>query len=109
MKGAINMIHVYALQHCINDEEYPVTGYIYLHGELEYENGFDLCHIDQLPEEDGIYDCEITLTNGLIRPAKLYFWKSKIRNINRGLIVSADHQGDNHFAALKFKIRSDNL
>lgn len=103
------MIHVHALQQGTYDEEHPVTGYIYLHGELEEANGFDLCHIDQLPEEDGIYDCEVTLANGLVRPAKLYFWKSKIRNINRGLIVSADHQGDNHFAALKFKIRSSNL
>lgn len=103
------MIHVHALQQGINDTEHPVTGYIYLHGELQEENGFDLCHIDQLPEEDGIYDCEVRMANGLVKPAKLYFWKSKRRNINRGLIVSADHQGDNHFAALKFKIRSSDL
>lgn len=103
------MIHVHALQQGRNDVEHPVTGYIYLHGELQEENGFDLCHIDQLPEEDGIYDCEVRMINGLVKPAKLYFWKSKRRNINRGLIVSADHQGDNHFAALKFKIRSNNL
>lgn len=103
------MIHVHALQQGIYDKDHPATGYIYLHGELEDENGFDLCHIDQLPKKDGIYDCEVTMANGLIRPAKLYFWKSKRRNINRGLIVSADHQGDNHFAALKFKIRSHDL
>jgi hypothetical protein len=109
MKGAIDMIHVHALKHGNYNDQLPVTGYIYLHGQLQDEAGFDLCHIDQLPEEDGIYDCEVTLTNGLIKPAKLYFWKSKRRNINRGLIVSADHQGDNHFAALKFRIRSNNL
>jgi len=103
------MIHVQALQQGRNDKEHPVTGYIYLHGELQKENGFDLCHIDQLPEEEGIYDCEVRMINGLIKPAKLYFWKSKRRNINRGLIVSADHSGDNHYAELKFKIRSHNL
>ena len=50
------MIHVHALQQGINDTEHPVTGYIYLHGKLEEENGFDLCHIDQLPEEFGYID-----------------------------------------------------
>ena len=103
------MIHVRALQQGTNDKEHPVSGYIYLHGELEEENGFDLCHIDHIPEKDGVYDCEVRMTNSLVKPAKLYFWKSKKRNINRGLIVSANNQDDNHFAALKFKIRSNNL
>lgn len=103
------MIHVYALQHGINDKDHPVTGFIYLHGELQVENDFDLCHIDQLPEEDGIYDCEVRMNNGTVKSAKLYFWKSEVRNINRGLIVSADNNSDNHFAESKFKIRSDEL
>ena len=103
------MINVYALQHGTYDKDHPVTGFIYLHGELQIENDFDLCHIDQLPEEDGIYDCEVSMTNGVTKPAKLYFWKSKVRNINRGLIVSADNKRDNNFAESKFNIRSDAL
>lgn len=103
------MIHVHALQQGINDTEHPVTGYIYLHGELQDEAGFDLCHIDQLPEKEGIYDCEVILPNHDTRQCKLYYWKSRRRKIDRGLIVLANHPGDNKFAEIKFKIRSNDL
>ena len=102
------MIHVYglSLEKC-DDDEHPLTGYIYLHGKLQAENGFDLCHIDELPKEDGVYDCEVTLSNGTIKKARLYFWRTRYRN--RGLIVDPDHVGDNLFANTKYKIRSTRL
>ena len=103
------MIRVHALKHGDYNHQLPTTGWIYLHGELQEEAGFDLCHIDQVPEEEGIYDCEVILPNHDTRQCKLYYWKSKRRKIDRGLIVLADHPGDNKFAEIKYRIRSDGL
>ena len=67
------------------------SSWIYLHGQLEEINGFDLCRVEglELPpkEEDfGIHDV-ITIIDGLEYPSKLYLWKRRYSCSWAGLVV----------------------
>ena len=68
----------------------PITYGIYLHGILQKANGFDMVNIDELPKEDGIYDCSVIIK--MVKYAcKLFYWTVPMNNkerINRGYIVN---------------------
>ena len=66
---------------------------IYLHMSLENENGFDIAHMEQLPEHDGIYDVTVRLANGTEKDAVLYYWKANEEGFcgfPRGLVCNYD-------------------
>lgn len=71
-----------------NGIPYNLTSFVYLHGQLEEENKFDLVAIDEVPQEDGIYDIEVVLTTGSYKKGKLFFWHKDF--MQRGLIVDND-------------------
>jgi hypothetical protein len=61
-----------------------VTNWIYLHGQLEKDNGYDLCWIPFLgcvpPYRTGIFkDFEIKI-NGEVRKVNIYVWSGKEDN-----------------------------
>lgn len=75
---------------------------IYLHGQLEIDNGYDLCGIENFPNEsspeDGFY-CIVVMRNGEKRKARLFLWEVKKlsrpnRSFWKGLIVQ---EGDNEY------------
>jgi len=63
------------------DDPYPSTvPQVYLHGELEKLNGFDLVYIpkEDIPKEEGIYKCKVkTWKTKEVVSAILYYWKAK--------------------------------
>jgi hypothetical protein len=68
-------------------ESYFVINGVYLYGELEEEQGSELCATSQniLFMEDGIYDVTFKNEEGYV----LYLWKHTISegiNVNRGII-----------------------
>ena len=68
-------------------------GDLYLHGKLEDDNGYDLCLIENCPDADGIYNCEVMMNNGTdIRKAKLFYWVFSKNGYDkpRGLVVQVD-------------------
>ena len=73
----------------IDDDDIPVTYGIYLHGILEKANGFDMVNIDELPKEDGIYDCSVIIK--MVKyVCKLYYWTVpgiRGERVDRGYIV----------------------
>lgn len=75
------------------DEDFPVTSWIYLHGELEDINGYDLVYIEEdLPVVDGIFDCIVTIDDKPY-PAKFFFWKCECTG-HKGLIAGVtDDEG----------------
>ena len=107
------MIKVYAIKHNAYDEAHPVTGYVYLHGELCDANEYDLCSIDGMPTDIGVYDCEVIMTDGSVRHGKLQYWRSTMKFglgiIDRGLVCDANNVVDNEYAQSKFDSKSNNL
>lgn len=74
----------------IDDDKIPVTYGIYLHGLLEKKNGFDMVNIDDLPKEDGMYDCTVTI-NDVQYTSMLFYWTLTTisgKKLNRGYIVA---------------------
>ena len=62
--------------------------FIYLHGKLQQINGYDLIYLDEIPPKDGIYPCEVILSDGTVmKNCSFYYWKAPNRGINRGLVV----------------------
>lgn len=70
----------------------PVWSGVYLHGNIQDENGFDIVTSEHGSLDDGIYKCHVILHNGEHRKAKLFYWRSKESPIarSRGLIVALD-------------------
>ena len=104
----------------INTDDMHI-GSIYLHCQIQTENGFDLGYFDpaQLPAEDGIYDVEVIVENNNIIPCKLYFWYP-LRNgqrqaiyhiitgdlmdyLYKGLIVKLDDRAGHAHAYQKYQ------
>ena len=84
-----------------------VTNGVYLHGELEQINGYDLVEFEP-PKADGVYGCFVHIKDETY-VAKLFYWKAKIDEkvtMNRGLIVSVDNKDDIKYAQEKFKKRA---
>jgi hypothetical protein len=104
------MITVIPIKHNEKTEVDYVTPFIYLHGTLQDRNGFDLVHIEELPSEDGIYECTVRFSDNESYEAKLYLWF--IENWycrNRGLVVAVDDTESNDDALSKYNKRSREL
>ena len=97
----------------INFEKFKdidLWSFVYIHGSLQDENGFDLIGCNERPTKDGIYDVTVVLSNGNERKSKLYFWKDKEWNRDRGLIVANDDTQEMHkYALQKYKKKTDIL
>lgn len=71
------------------DDDFPYyTDGVYLHGQLQDLNGYDIVYLSSVPKEEGIYPVEVEI-GGQIINANLYFWfgDPNILNGLRGLIV----------------------
>lgn len=90
----------------IKDYTFKATPYVYLHGELEKENGFDGCYVTHLPEADGMYECKVIIDNNAYA-GKFYYWTKSGKD--RGLIVKAGDIEAEEFAEEKFKERAEFL
>ncbi len=93
----------------IDDDEIPVTYGIYLHGLLEKKNGFDMVNIDDLPKEDGMYDCIVTIDD-VQYISMLFYWTLPAINgkkLNRGYIVAVDDVAYIIDAQQKFERRAE--
>lgn len=85
----------------INDEDTQPTLGVYLHGELEKKNGYDLCKVDECEsgfyrdKPDGIYPCTVVI-NGKQYESTMYLWQipfdcgNRIVNQTKGLVVRND-------------------
>ena len=112
------MIKVLGLSHDPDKDPGFVTGmitpFVYLHGTLQDKNGYDLCWIDPLPDEEGIYDCEAVLQNGETIPSKLYLYfidnfHYEGERMNRGLVVANSDRVENEYANGRLQIHSPHL
>lgn len=86
-----------------------LTPHVYLHGELQEWNGFDLCLVQKLPEAEGIYECETIFDDGHIIPSILFFWHGPEPFTNRGLIVDKRDKASMEDARQKFEQRATSL
>lgn len=112
------MIKVLGLSHDPDKDPGFVTGmitpFVYLHGTLQDKNGYDLCWIDPLPDEEGIYDCEAILQNGETIPSKLYLYfidnfHYEGERMNRGLVVANTDRIENIYANGCLQMHSPHL
>lgn len=85
-----------------------LTDGVYLHGNLWSNPTSDLCELNPVPTERGIYDCEVSMPAGDIVKAILYFWFSSSGR-NRGLIVTPDDTEGIAFATQKYEENSEYL
>ena len=92
------MVHIQALSQ--EDNISNLTSYIYLHGVLQDQNGYDLVYIRDLPDERGVYEADVTLSDGSHRTAHFYRWFDGDKD--RGLIVDTEDVDGNSFAMEKF-------
>ena len=89
-----------------DDKIEPATPWIYLHGAIEKENGFDLVYIPDKPDKDGVYEANILVNDNSVAGV-LFYWKAG--KIDRGLVVK---KGDKEFlndALAKFNKRTPYL
>lgn len=92
-------------------KDYNNTPWIYLDGELDRINGYDLCYVEEVPTQDGIYDCEVDI-NGKLYSAKLYYWHSKYSDGQYsprciGYVSEINDEFSNAVAQLKYDTKSD--
>lgn len=64
------------------------AGNVYLHGNLEDMNGYDIGFLSEIPEEDGEYPCICILANGKAHISRLFFWRTD--ELLRGYVVKED-------------------
>ena len=101
-------IQVYAVPHGVYDQQ--ITPHVYLHGDLtDWNGGFDLCRVKNLPETEGVYECETVFEDGHIIPSILYFWFGKEPFHNRGLVVDKRDTESMNDAKQKYESRVNNL
>lgn len=88
----------------VKDYTFKATPYVYLHGELEKENGFDGCYVTHLPEADGVYECTVIINENAYA-GTFYYWTKSGKD--RGLIIKAGDIKAEEFAEEKFKERAE--
>ena len=80
----------------LNGDDYQFGRGIYLHGEMELLNGYDITIFpdNDLPTENGIYDVEVRIGDNMYIDARMYLWYTKYssredddRMESHGLIV----------------------
>ena len=104
---------VYGLSITLDDEYPAVADGIYLHGQLEKMNQFDLVYIPKadMPQKEGEFGCEVVVfpTKQHI-PAIMFYWtvEEPFRR-NSGLIVLPDDTEAIEYAKKKYEIRSTQL
>ena len=106
---------VYGLSVTLEDEYPAVADGIYLHGQLEKMNQFDLVYIPKadMPQKEGEFGCEVVVfpTKQHI-PAIMFYWTSNVGTgftRDRGLIVLPEDTEAIEYAKKKFKERSNQL
>lgn len=105
---------IYAIPY--EGNEWEQTSFVYLHGKLEQDNGFDLCHVVNLPKGEGIYSALVNMTvDGVEKTIKsmLYLWYpktcfqgdnlSQMPLIMKGLVCDIDDNYANNDARNKFE------
>ena len=99
-KSEVHM-KIYAFDNDFNSHKnVDLWSYVYLHGSLEEEVGYDLVGCKRKPKKAGIYDVEVVLPDGNVRNAILYYWKDT-DNDDRGLIIDKFDIEEMHIYALK--------
>ena len=106
---------VYGLSITLEDEYPAVAEGIYLHGQLEKMNQFDLVYIPEsdMPQKEGEFGCEVVIypTKQHI-PAIMFYWTALIGGTyrrDRGLIVLPDDIEAIEYAKQKFEERAKDL
>lgn len=81
---------VYGVRFDKEFDEMKIADGIYLHGQLERINGYDMCSFGSfgVPEREGIYECRTVIDENMYI-SKLFYWTvtNYERKINRGLVV----------------------
>ena len=84
----------------------PLSAGIYLHGDAEDIAGFDLCNVSEIPNEHGLFCCEI-----VIRERKhhgyMYYWRAN--GCDRGLVVFEDDLVSQREAEELYHTRAKNI
>ena len=90
---------------CYEDDLHTkIPGWIYLHGDVEKRNGYDIVAMDEIPEESGIYHCKVISITGETFDCIFYFWKhiNDIFNGHHGLICLPEDGEANKDAMRKY-------
>ena len=95
------------------DKYYVSSMGIYLHGQLDADNGYDLCGIENFPNEesplDG-FDCTVAMRDGTKRKAKLFLWDCREEWVAwKGLIVQLGDDKYMRDAAKKRELKVDHV
>ena len=98
------MITVTALERYGNN--LSLSAGIYLHGSAEEIAGFDLCNVNRIPNEHGLFCCEI-----VIRERKyhgyMYYWRAN--GCDRGLVVFEDDTVGKREAEEFYRVKAKNI
>ena len=91
-------------QKCFENDLHTVTGHwIYLHGQIEEINRFDLVCMDYQPTYDGIFPIDVILIDGTKYECTLYLWDVNAgANHQHGLIVLNDDTEAKIFAKQRY-------
>jgi len=93
----------------IHDELRDFANGIYLHGQLQSINGYDICSfvVGNRPEKPGIYPAKVWIDKCTAIYAILYYWV--VSGLQRGLIVMKGDVEGNNEALEKFFAKDYNL
>ena len=78
---------IYGLDYNDDSGKKPLS-YVYLHGQLEDMNGYDLCYSDDKCPVENARKHVVAHIKGKIIPATLFFWYEN--RIPKGLVVADD-------------------
>lgn len=88
---------IYGLDYNDNSDK-QVWSYVYLHGQLEDMNGYDLCYTNDKKPVENTRKHVVAHIKGKAIPATLFFWYED--RIAKGLVV-ADDDNEGFSEALK--------
>jgi hypothetical protein len=88
-------------------EQYDNTPWVWLDGYLAKINGYDLCYVEDVPEQDGIYECEVDI-EGKLYQARLYIWWGEGSEMKRrlGFVCAINDNRSNAWAQIKYDTKS---
>lgn len=95
----------------VPDERLKRVSYVYLHGELEdmavERGGYDIfSFMDGAPKKDGMYPCDVYMSEDEIIESTLFFWKDGSCMGQHGLIVKNDDTESFEYAKSKYSKRA---
>lgn len=95
---------IYGMSIDDNDPNHQQWSRVYLHGQLEDLNGFDLCYtFDQKPVDDTRKSVKVHIGNQHI-DGTLFFWNAK--GLSWGLVVANDDEEGFQYALKKYNERA---